>query len=198
MKKEEESFERVRPLRPGDVVLRRRRPRRRLRVLPNVPAMIRFLRDVSARTPLVPLLLTLIALWLLFSLGLYLAESGVSEQISSYGSALWWSFGAMHTMGINNPGPVTTAGMVIGGIWAIVGTVIFFGVIIAIFYAYFMRPRQRPSGELISAVQYNLGELEDLSVIELEALRDTTVRLINAQVTKIKEKNIQADSTERE
>ncbi len=188
MKEEEEPFERVRPLRPGDVILRRKRPRRKLRVLPNIPAMVIFLKDISARTPLVPLLLSLVGLWLLFSLGLYLAEGGVSEQITSYGNALWWSFGAMHTMGVNNPGPITPAGMVIGGIWGIIGTVIFFGVIIAIFYAYFMRPRQRPSRELITAIQYNLGELEDLSASELEALRDATTRVIDAQISKLKGK----------
>lgn len=196
MKKEEESFERIRPLRPGDVVLRRRRPHRRLRVLPNIPAFFRFLRDVSARTPLVPLLLTLIALWLLFSLGLYLAESGVSEQISSYGSALWWTFAAMQTQGAATP--VTASGRVIGLIWSIISTILFWGIILSLFYAYFTRPVRRPSREMISTIQYNLGELENLSADELEALRDTTVRLINAQVTKIKEKNIQADSTERE
>jgi voltage-gated potassium channel len=189
MKEEEEQFERVRPLRPGDVILRRKRPRRKLRVLPNIPAMVVFLKDVSARTPLVPLLLSLVGLWLLFSLALYLAEGGVSEQITSYRQALWWSFGAMHTMGVNNPGPVTPVGMVIGGIWGIIGTVIFFGVIIAIFYAYFMRPRQRPSRELITAIQYNLGELEGLSAGELETLRDATTRVIDAQISKLKEKS---------
>ena len=95
----------------------------------------------------------------------------------------------MHTMGVNNPGPVTPVGMVIGGIWGIIGTVIFFGVIIAIFYAYFMRPRQRPSRELITAIQYNLGELEDLSAGELETLRDATTRVIDAQISKLKEKS---------
>ncbi|MBA7647777.1 hypothetical protein ES703_55556 [subsurface metagenome] len=187
VKEGEELFERVRPLRPGDVVLRRKRPRRKLRVLPNIPAMVMFLKDVSARTPLIPLLLSLVGLWLLFSFGLYLAERGVSEQLTSYGDALWWSFGAMHTMGVNNPGPVTVVGRVIGGIWGIMGTVIFFGVIIGVFYAYFMRPRQRPSRELISAMQYNLGELEDLSASELEALRDATTRVIDAQISKLKE-----------
>lgn len=189
MKEEEEPFEHVMPLRPGDVILRRKRPRRRLRVLPNIPAIFRFLRDMSIRTPLIPLLLTLVGLWLLFSLALYLAEGGVSEQITSYGRALWWSLAAMQTQGLNNPGPVTTSGIVIASVWSIFSTVAFFGVIVGLFYAYFMHPRRHPSRELISTLQYNLGELEDLSVGELEALRDGTTRIINAQISKLKEKS---------
>ena len=93
----------------------------------------------------------------------------------------------MHTMGVNNPGPVTVVGRVIGGIWGIIGTVIFFGVIIGVFYAYFTRPVRRPSREVISTIQYNLGELENLSASELEALRDATTRIVDAQISKLKE-----------
>ncbi|MCL0057696.1 hypothetical protein M1N05_01310, partial [Dehalococcoidales bacterium] len=68
------------------------------------------------------------------------------------------------------------------------GTVIFFGMIIASLYAYFMLPRRRPSREIISTIQYNLGELESLSADELMALRETTVRIVDAQISKLKEK----------
>jgi len=188
--KEKKKFEEVTPLLPGDKVLRihRRRPRRRLRITPNIPAVFRFLRDMVTRTPLIPLILTLTGLWLLFSLGIYLAERGVNEQITSYGYALWWSFTAMQTQGANAPGPVTTSGIVIGAIWSILSTVAFFGVIIGSLYAYFMLPRRRPSREIISAIQYNLEELENLSTDELETLKDTTVRIINAQINRAGEK----------
>ena len=187
---EKERFEEVTPLLPGDKVLRvhRRRPRRRLRITPNIPAVFRFLRDMSTKTPLIPLLLTLAVLWLLFSLGIYLAERGVNDQIDSYGYALWWCFTAMQTQGANAPGPITAPGIVLGLIWSIFSTVAFFGVIIGSFYAYYMLPRRHPSRELISAIQYNLGELEDLSTDELEALRDTTVRIIDAQINRAREK----------
>ncbi len=125
---EEERFEEVTPLLPGDKVLRihRRRPRRRLRITPNIPAVLRFLKDIATKTPLIPLILTLAGLWLLFSLGIYLAERGVNEQITSYGYALWWSFTAMQTQGANAPGPITTPGIIIGSIWSIFSTVAFF------------------------------------------------------------------------
>jgi len=188
---EEERFEEVTPLLPGDKVLRihRRKPRRRLRIVPNIPAVLRFLRDIATKTPLIPLILTLTGLWLLSSLGIYLAERGVNEQITSYGYALWWSFTAMQTQGANAPGPITTPGIIIGSIWSIFSTVAFFGVIIGSLYAYFMLPRRRPSREIISAIQYNLEELESLSADELEALRDTTVRIVDAQISRLKEKS---------
>ena len=186
---EKERFEEVKPLLPGDKVLRvhRRRPRRRLRIVPNIPAIFRFLRDIATRTPLIPLILTLAVLWLVFSLGIYLVERGVNEQINSYGYALWWSFTAMQTQGWNAPGPITAPGIVIATIWSIFSTVAFFGVIIGSFYAYYMLPRRRPSRELISAIQYNLEELENLSVDELEALRMTTLRIIDAQINRVRQ-----------
>ncbi len=94
----------------------------------------------------------------------------------------------MQTARANAPGPVTTSGIVIGAIWSIFSTIAFFGVIIGSLYAYFMLPKRRPSREIISAIQYNLEELENLSTDELEALRDTTVRIIDAQINHIKEK----------
>ena len=188
--KEKEELESVTPLLLGDKVLRihRRRPRRRLRIVPNIPAVFRFLKDMATRTPLIPLILTLAGLWLLFSLGIYLAERAVNEQITSYGYALWWSFAAMQTQGANAPGPVTTSGIVIGTIWSIFSTIAFFGVIIGSLYAYYIHPRRRPYREIISAIQYNLDELENLSLDELEVLRDTTVRIINTQINQVKEK----------
>ena len=188
--KEEETLEQLTPLLPGDKVLRirRRRPRRRLRVTPDIPAVLRFLRQIGKETPLVPLMLALIVLWLLSSWGVYLAERGVNEQINSYGYALWWTFTAMQTQGANSPGPITAPGIIIGSIWSILSTIAFFGVIIATIYAYFMLPKRRPFQESISTIQYNLGELEKLSVDELEVLRDTTVRIVNAQITELKQK----------
>ena len=51
-----------------------------------------------------------------------------------------------------------------------------------------MLPRRRPSREIISALQYNLEQLENLSVDELELLRDTTERIVNAQIGELKQK----------
>jgi len=189
--KDEETPEQLTTLQKGDKVLRirRRRPRRRLRVTPDIPAVLRFLRQIGKETPLVPLMLALIVLWLLSSWGVYLAERGVNEQINSYGYALWWTFTAMQTQGANSPGPITAPGIIIGSIWSVLSTVAFFGVIIGTLYAYFMLPRRRPSREIVSALQYNLEQLDKLSVDELEILRDTTARIVNAQIKEAKQKS---------
>ena len=187
---DKEMPEQLTPLLRGDKVLRirRRRPRRRLRLTPDIPGVFRFLRQITTETPLIPLSLALIGLWLLSAWGVYLAERGANEQINSYSYALWWTFTAMQTQGANSPGPLTAPGMIIGSIWSIFSTVAFFGVIIASLYAYFMLPRRRPSREIVGALQYNLEQLENLSIDELEVLRDTTVRIVNAQIRELKEK----------
>jgi len=181
--------EQLTPLQKGDKVLRirRRRPRRRL-IAPDIPGVFRFIQRVVTETPLIPLILALIGLWLLFSLGVYLAERAVNDQINSYGYALWWTFTAMQTQGANSPGPITTTGILLGSIWSILSTVAFFGAIIGTLYAYFMLPRRRPSREIVGALQYNLEQLENLSVDELELLRDTTVRIVNTQIGELKQK----------
>ena len=185
-----EAPEQLTPLQKGDKVLRirRRRPRRRLRIAPDIPGVFRFIKRMTTETHLIPLTLALIGLWLIFSLGVYLAERDVNEQINSYGYALWWSFTAMQTQGANAPGPITAVGMLIGSIWSILSTIAFFGVIIGTLYAYFMLPRRRPSREIIGALQYNLEQLENLSVDELELLRDTTERIVNTQIGELKQK----------
>ena len=187
MKETPKSYETRGNTRAGDRVVHveRRRHRRRLRVIPNIPGVLRFFWDIMSETPFVPLLLVLTGLWLVSSLGIYLAERMVNEQFHSYGYTLWWAFTAMQTQGANSPGPLTSLGMLIGAIWSIVGTIAFFGVIIATIYAYYMVPRRRPSRVIVNALQYNLDELEYLTVDELAALRDTVTNIVNARISAI-------------
>ena len=59
--KDEETLEELTPLQRGDKVLRirKRKPRRKLRMAPDIPAVFRFIRQVVSETPLVPLILAL-------------------------------------------------------------------------------------------------------------------------------------------
>ena len=184
---EEKPFEPVPKIRPGDEVLRRRRePRRRLRLAPNVPTIIRVLGDMVTRTPFVPMLCIVVALWLFFSTGFYFAEHGaIGSGINHYSEALWWGVVAMTTMG-TAPMPVSGAGQIVGAIWAILGCIIFYGTIIAAVTSYFMLPRRRPTRAIISTVQYNLEALEDLSLEELETLKEVSDGLIDAQIGRFK------------
>ena len=74
--------------------------------------------------------------------------------------------------------PVNGISEVIGGLWIILGSMLFFGAIVATITAYFMRPLQRPSKQIIDTIEYNLEQLDDLSIEELEVLRETTDTLI--------------------
>jgi len=175
--------------RPGDTVVRitKQKHRRGLRIIPNIPGVIRFFGDIIHETPFVPLCFVIIVIFLISSLGIFLAEQPVNSQFDTFGHTLWWSFTAMQTQGANSPGPITPLGMIIGAIWSIIGTVAFFGMIIATFYAYYVDPKRRPSKAIIDALQYNLEELDNLSVDELGALKDTVTNIVNAQIAKIEE-----------
>ncbi len=120
----------------------------------------------------------LILLWLGFSASIYLAESGVEgSSIQSYGNALYWGIAAFSTAGIADA-PISAAAQLIGGVWIVLGSVLFFGAIVATVTAYFMRPMLRPHKRIIETIEYNLEQLEDLDIDELDLLRETVDTLI--------------------
>jgi voltage-gated potassium channel len=139
----------------------------------------RFVRDVIAYTPVLKMTFLLIFLWMLFSAGIYFAESGAEgTTITSYGRALYWGVAAFSTAGIADM-PVNGIAELLGGIWIVLGSMLFFGAIVATITAYFMRPLQRPSKQIIDTIEYNLEQLDDLSFEELELLKETTDALID-------------------
>ena len=138
----------------------------------------RFLKDVSAHTPFTRLVILLVLLWLVFSAGLYLAERGTQgATIDSYGEALYWGVAAFSTAGIADA-PLSGAARLIGGLWIVIGSVVFFGAIVATVTGYFMRPLQRPHKQIIDTIEYNLEQLNDLDLDELDLLTETVDTLI--------------------
>lgn len=122
--------------------------------------------------------LLLVICWMLFSAGIYLGETGVEgSKITSYGKALYWGVAAFSTAGIADM-PVSGISELLGAIWIVLGSVLFFGTIVATVTAYFMRPLQRPSKQIVDTIEYNLEQLDDLSIEELELLKKTTDSLI--------------------
>lgn len=151
------------------------------------PRLKRFIKDISTHTPFTEMVLLLIVLWLLFSGGVYLAERGVAgSSITSYGTALYWGVAAFSTAGIADT-PSTGTAQLIGGLWIVIGSVLFFGAIVATVTTYFMRPMQRPHKKIIDTIEYNLEQLNDLSIDELDLLKETVDTLI-AHVEHLKEK----------
>lgn len=147
----------------------------------------RFITDVSVHTPFTKMLLLLIALWLMFSAGVYLAERSIEgASIHSYGKALYWGVAAFSTAGIADT-PISSTAQFIGALWIVLGSVLFFGTIVATVTGYFMRPMQRPHKRIIDTIEYNLEQLNDLTLEELELLKETVDTLIT-HVEHLKEK----------
>ncbi|MGB5427335.1 MAG: two pore domain potassium channel family protein [Gammaproteobacteria bacterium] len=138
----------------------------------------KFLRDLVIHTPVIKMAFLLVATWMLFSAGIFLGEQGAEgTTITSYGKALYWGIAAFSTAGIADM-PVNGISEFIGAIWIILGSLLFFGAIVATVTAYFMRPLQRPSKQIINTIEYNLEQLDDLTIEELELLKETTDALI--------------------
>ena len=152
--------------------------------------LTRFIKDVATHTPILKMIFLLILLWLAFSAAFYFAENGLEQAaIRSYGDALYWGIAAFSTAGIAES-PNSDMAQLVGGIWIIVGSMLFFGTIVAIVTAYFMRPMQRPGKRIIDTIEYNLEQLEDLTVDELDLLKETVDTLI-IHVEHLKEKQPQ-------
>lgn len=147
----------------------------------------RFMKDLSVHTPFTEMLLILIVLWLMFSACVYFLELSIEgSSIRSYGDALYWGVAAFSTAGIADA-PISSVAKFVGGLWIIIGSMLFFGTIVATVTTYFMRPMQRPHERIIDTIEYNLEQLNGLTLDELELLKETVDTLIN-HVERIKEK----------
>ena len=149
----------------------------------------RFIKDISVHTPFIKMNFLLIVLWLIFSSAMYMAERGVDgASINSYGEALYWGVAAFSTAGIANA-PISSIAQLVGGLWIVIGSVLFFGTIVATVTTYFMRPMQRPHKKIIDTIEYNLEQLNDLTLDELDLLKETVDTLI-VHVEHLKEKHV--------
>jgi voltage-gated potassium channel len=138
----------------------------------------KFIEQIVNRTLFLQLVAMLLTLWLVFSAAMFVAERGVEgSSIRSFGDALYWGIAALSTAGIADS-PVTGASKLVGGAWIIIGSVLFFGIIVSTVTAYFMRPVQRPPDQIIESIEYSLEELDQLSVEELDLLKETVDTLI--------------------
>lgn len=137
-------------------------------------------------TPFTKMVYLLVALWLLFSTALYLAEHGTeAATINSYSEALYWGIAAFSTAGIADT-PSSGIAQLIGGLWIVIGSMLFFGTIVATITTYFSRPLQLPHKKIIETIEYNLEQLNDLSVEDLDLLKETVDTLIT-RVERLKE-----------
>ncbi len=99
---------------------------------------------------------------------------------------MYWGGAAFSTAGIADT-PISGAAQLIGGLWIVLGSVLFFGTIVATVTGYFMRPMQRSHKKIIDTIEYNLEQLDDLALDELDLLRETVDTLI-VHVERLKKK----------
>jgi voltage-gated potassium channel len=138
----------------------------------------KFVEEIVNRTLFLQMVALLAFLWLVFAAAIFMVERGADgSSIRSFGDAMYWGVAALSTAGIADS-PVTGASKLIGGAWIIVGSVLFFGIIVSTVTAYFMRPVQRPPDQIIESIEYSLEELDQLSLDELDLLKDTVDTLI--------------------
>lgn len=138
----------------------------------------KFIKDIVDRTLFLQLASALGFLWLVFSAALFLAERGAANSpIQTLGDAMYWGIAALSTAGIADS-PISGLSKLIGGTWIIIGSVMFFGIIVSTVTAYFMRPVQRPTDRLVESIESSLEELDTLSLDELDLLKDNVDNLI--------------------
>lgn len=149
----------------------------------------RFFKDVLTYTPFIKMLILLTGLWIIFSIGIYLAENAHQNTLPfSFGDALYWGVAAFSTAGIADT-PGSGLAKLLGGIWIVIGSGLFFGAIVATITTYFMRPMQRPHKKIIDTIEYNLEQLNDLDPDELNLLKETVDTLI-VHVEQLKQRHI--------
>ncbi len=179
-------FERLGTDRPGEDVLRRRvRSNPQLRLRPGLPGVVNFGKVLFTETPLL-LSLSIVAFMAgIVATLIYFLERGANPNVGSFVDALWWAIFTMQTAG-NSWRPETLWGGIVGGGWSIIGTIMFYGAIIASVTVFFIRRRERTDVELITTIKRNLDDLDNLSLEELELLRESTSNLVAIHIEQIK------------
>ena len=179
-------FERLGSDRPGEDVLRRRvRSNPQLKLRPGLPGVVNFGKVLFTETPLL-LSLSIVAFMSgIVATLIYFLERAANPNVGSFVDALWWAIFTMQTAG-NSWRPETLWGGIIGGGWSIIGTIMFYGAIIASVTVFFIRRRERTDVELITTIKRNLDDLDKLSLEELELLRESTSNLVALHIEQIK------------
>ena len=185
-----DQFERIEVGRPGDEVLRRRvRSHARLKLHPAIPGLVHFTKVILTETPLVMMLTILVIITAIVAAILFVLERNVNENVETYLDTVWWAMSSIQTQG-NSWRPETFWGSVVGGAWTVIGTVLFFGAIVASFTVYFTRRRERNEMELINTIKRNLDDLDGLTQDELELLKESTNNVINLQLEQVRARNM--------
>ena len=112
----------------------------------------RYIKTYITQTKFLQLVMLFVFLWLLFSGLLYMSERVFAGSgINTYGEALYWGVAAFSTAGIANV-PISPISHFIGGLWIVIGSILFFGTIVSVITSYFMHPLQRPKRKIVDTI----------------------------------------------
>ena len=189
---------------PKDKVIhvRRRRPIHIRKI--TWQEIVGVMREITFETPFVFMAPILVVLLLLFSAGIYFAEVNAPlSNVHNYGEALWDGVILMTTAGAMSE-PVTAAGHILGGIWTVLGCLLFYGTIIASASAYFLLPvssyfllpRRGKEEQTIGLIQYYFGNITNLTERQLEGLKTDSNAIIDDQLSRIMEEEASGDKDE--
>ena len=153
----------VPPIR-GLRILRLLRLLRLLRAFAGVARALTSIERLAEHRGLIWLLTAWIAVMLLTSIGLYLAEVGVNEAVTSPLDALWWGITTMTTVGYGDVYPVTLEGRIAAAILMLLGIGLF-SAITAIGTSFLLEGR-RPKDDL--AELERAADLHDRGVLTSE------------------------------
>lgn len=199
-----ENQEQVHTELPGDRVIRLRQ--RRGMHIRNITwrELFGVIKEVMWETPFIFMVPILLVLLLLFSTGIYFAEVNTpASNVHSFGEALWDGVILMTTAGAMSE-PVTAAGHILAGIWTVLGCLLFYGTIIASASAYFLLPvssyfllpRRGKAEQTIGLIQYKFGNIPNLTRSQLQSLKNDTNRIIEIQLSRIKEEEASGNTAE--
>jgi voltage-gated potassium channel len=138
-------------------MLRLLRLLRLIRAFAGVARALTSIERLAAHRGLIWLFFAWLAVMLLCSLALFLAESDTNDAITSPFDALWWGVVTMTTVGYGDVFPVTTEGRIAAMVLMILGIALFSGVTATI--TSFLLVDDDPARSTVAA---DLGRLADL------------------------------------
>lgn len=173
----------VRTQKPGDRVYRVRTRRTRLPLIERRLGALReaagLFSDIATQTPVPWLITTLVLLFLLAPIPVWLFERGADgAEMTSYWLGLWWAAAAFTTAGHSGVDLFSTGGRIVGSLFTVVSITLFWGSVLAAFSSYFILTWRRPKRQLIDTINYYLQRIEELTVEEIEDLEDMTHGLL--------------------
>ncbi len=185
----------VHTAKPGDRVLHMRTRRSRLTMIErgmSTPLQegYHMLTEIATQTPVPWFIGGLVVLVIVGPIPVWLFErTAENAHMDSYWVALWWAVSAFSTIGHSGVNIETAGGRIAGSIYSVISVALFFGAVIAAFSSYFILTWRKPKRQVVDTVNYYLQRLDELSVDEIQDLKDLTEGLLSTAMERAEEEH---------